>query len=279
VGFSHRLAVAVTITLLSLAPTSGFAAPTPSPSLATLLAVPPAGYEETPTALLHGQFTARDYADASYPQKANQVEETLRQFGFVDGYSKTWINSRDGRALIEVVLAFTGGHGARQWLSTTEAGDKTVPGYDHANTLSGISPSYGARVKVSSDVVGEYFSFVKGNDVFGVGVVSTKEDPLDLATSQAQAQYKVAPKETIPSAQWPENARTISAGLIATVVLAVGAIVIIALLVVFVIRRRRSHLAPAPQTSDVESATRWQDEGDNEDKHEPGPPAAAPPAG
>jgi hypothetical protein len=79
--------------------------------------------------------------------------------------------------------------------------------------------------------------------------VSTKDDVLQLATTQTQTQYSSAPDQTIPVSQWPENQNRSTAfqfgyvlgGLIPLVVL-VGLI----LLVVGLVRnRRRAAMAPA----------------------------------
>jgi hypothetical protein len=242
-----RLMGAAAISLLALAPLAASASPTPSPTLDTVLAAAPGGYTELTTSpLFHGSFTAHDYAQATGSSKADAIEETLNHLGFVDGYGKTWIHQATRRVLVEAVMAFTGAKGARSWLTAAEAGDKTDATYDHSDSISGIDPYYGAHFKYSSNSsVGDVFSFVKGNDVFVVGFVSVKDDVLNLATTQTKTQYDSAPKETIPSSQWPENASSggsfpvLAAGLVGLlVVLAVVGVLALAL-------RRRGTLTPA----------------------------------
>ena len=201
-----RSIYAAAISLLALAPLSAFAAPSPSPGLETVLAAPPNGYAELTSSPFHGLFTAHDYAQALGSGDADQIEKTLNHDGFVSGFGKTWLHQASGHALLEAVLAFTGAKGAKEWLLQAEAGDKKDASYAHADSISGIAPYYGVHFKsTESTGEGDAFSFVKGNDVFLVDAVSTKDDVLELATTQTQAQYSSAPKETIPSAQWPEN--------------------------------------------------------------------------
>src|SRR5438093_486835 len=232
----NRLLYAATISLLALAPAAASAAPSPSPGLDTVLATPPSGYAELTSSPFHGLFTAHDYAQASGSSKADQIENTLNRDGFVSGFGKTWLHQASAHALVEAVIAFTGAKGAKDWLVSAEAGDKSDPTYTHADSISGISPYYGGHFKYpESNTEGDVFSFVKGNDVFIVGLVSTKDDVLQLAMTQTQTQYSSAPNETIPSAQWPENTSKSGAfqvgylmgGLIPLVVLAGLVIVVV----------------------------------------------------
>jgi len=214
----NRLINAVTVSLLALAPMSASAAPSPSPGLDTVLATPPSGYAEltSPPDPFHGLFTAHDYAQASGSSKADQIEQTLNHDGFVSGFGKAWLHQASAHALVEAVLAFTGAKGAKEWLVSAEVGDKSDRNYAHADSISGISPYYGGHFKYpgktpAADTEGDFFSFVKGNDVFIVGLVSSKDDVLQLAMTQTQTQYSSAPNETIPSAQWPENVNKVGA--------------------------------------------------------------------
>jgi hypothetical protein len=96
-------------------------------------------------------------------------------------------------------------------------------------------------------LVMDAFYFVKGNDMFGVGFASTKDDVLSLATKQVKSQYEFAPKETIPRVQWPENAsqsdfndlvRILGTVLFLALVAGIGA------LVVAHVRRSRPRISP-----------------------------------
>ena len=112
--------------------------------------------------------------------------------------------------------------------------------------ITGIDTYYGAHASDStSKTFGDEFAFVKGNDVFAVLVVSTKDDALAQATSQTKTQFDSAPTETIPSSEWPENktsGHTLAyyVGYFLPVVLVLA--VVIGLVAVLAARRRR----PAP---------------------------------
>jgi hypothetical protein len=241
----NRLVYAAALSILALAPIAVAAAPSPSPSLDTVLATPPSGYAELTSSPFHGLFTAHDYAQASGSTKADQIESTLNRDGFVSGFGKTWIHQASAHALVEAVLAFTGAKGAKNWLVSAEAGDKSDPTYAHSDSISGISPYYGGHFKYSeSSTEGDVFSFVKGNDVFIVGAVSTKDDVLQLAMTQTQTQYSSAPTETIPSGQWPENTSK-GSGFPVVGVGIVGLLVVLAVVaVVAITMRRRGAITP-----------------------------------
>jgi hypothetical protein len=224
--------------------------PSPSPSLDKVLAAPPGSdFTELTTGVLHGEFTAHDWATTNASgSDATETEKTLTKDGFVDGYGKTWAQASAGHAMIEAVMAFTGGQGARKALTSLEASDKSDKSYKHADTISGIDPYYGAHfADSSSNTVGDLFVFVKGNDVFFVILASQKDDVLTVATSQAKAQYAAAPAGTIPTADWPENAPSPTSGSSAALGFGIiGAIVVVvAIAIVFLLMRRRGAAAPA----------------------------------
>ncbi len=244
----NRLIYALAISFLTLGPVSAAAAPTPSPGLDKVLVAPPGGYTELTASSFHGTFSAHEYAVASDEAHAADIEKTLNHDGFVDGYGKTWVSQAAQRAMVEAVIAFTGGRGAKDWITAAEAGDKSDPTYAHADSISGINPYYGGHFKYStSNTVGDVFSFVKGNDVYIVGVVSTKDDVLSLATTQTKAQYDQAPAQTIPTAQWPENASSPSSGSFPVVAVGIiGLLIVLAVVaVVALTMRRRGGMTPA----------------------------------
>ena len=197
-------AVVVLFCLGALLPLSAAAAPTPSPSptLDQVLLPAPAGYVKVTTG---GKFTAADYTKA-YGEQAVQAEHELKGAGFVDGYGLTWTQKTTRRTLVEFVIAFTGAAGAREWLDYEQARAKTVKTYRRANPLPGVDPFYGAHF-VSGTTTVDSFTFVKGNDLIGVSMSSVKDDKLALVTQQTMDQYYFAPVSTIPSDQWPENAK------------------------------------------------------------------------
>jgi hypothetical protein len=225
------------------------ATPSPSPSLDGILAAPPAGFVEVTTAQLHGHFTAADYASDADASKQATIVATMNHDGFIDGYGRTWASQSTQHVMLEVVLAFTGGRGARDWLTAAEVADKNDPSYVREDTMSGLGTYYGAHlVDKTTSTIGDEFSFVKGNDVFAVAVVSTKEDALGQATTQAASQFSSAPEATIPSAQWPENTSSGRgfAYYLGTLIPTVLILAIVVGLVGFVVaRRRRQSAAPA----------------------------------
>jgi len=232
---------AIAVAALAVIPSSASAAPSPSPALGSLLAAPPAGYVQVSTGTFHGQFDATAYA-SQYQSNTLEAGITLIHDGFVDGYGTTWLQRSTGRALIEFVIAFEGERGAKSWLGYEETSDKNGPGYKHSNSLTGIDSYYGVHLIIPSPpAFVDAFSFVKGNDMFGVGFVSAKDNVLKLATAQTKTQYAAAPDQTIPKAKWPENApsqrpQTNFLGAIIGVVLV---LVIVAGVVRFVMVRRR----------------------------------------
>src|SRR2546423_4216119 len=232
-----RTLTLVAAVALATSPLSGAAAstPSPSPSLDKVLAPPPGSdFTELTTGVLHGEFTAHDWATTNASgSDATETEKTLTKDGFVDGYGKTWAQPSAGHAMIEAVMAFSGGQGARKALTSLEASDKADKSYQHANTISGIEPYYGAHfADTASTTVGDLFVFVKGNDVFFVILASQKDDVLTTATTQAKAQYDAAPASTIPTGQWPENAVKPVSGSSAALGIGVIAAIIVAIVAV-----------------------------------------------
>ena len=251
------------------------ATPSPSPALETLLAAPPSGFVELTTAPLRGHFTADDYASNAEASKQASVAAAMNHDGFLEGYSNTWVSRTSQHVLVEAVLAFTGGRGARDWMTAVEAADKKDPQYLHADTITGIDPYYGEHVAdPAGNVYGDALTFVKGNDVFVVGVVSTKDDALNEAVTQTRAQYDRAPKESIPSGQWPENAESGHSVfyLLGTLIPPVLILAVIAGLIGVVVgRRRRAAVAP-PAVQHSPDGKYWWD-GQSWRPVEPPPPS------
>ena len=206
---ASRIVCVVLVAAGALLPITASAIPIPSPTLASILLPPPSGYAELASAPFHGQFTSSAYA-ASWGKQSVEAEAALNEAGFVDAYATFWVDQLAKRALIEYVVAFEGGQGARSWLSFAETGSKADPTYQHANTMSGIDPYYGQHNVYPSHAILDEFAFVKGNDYFVVGYESLQDDVLNLAMTRAKNQYSAAPGSTIPTTQWPENANAAS---------------------------------------------------------------------
>jgi len=192
---------------MALLPLAAAAAssPTPSPPLDQVFTPPPAGFVKVPNAPMHGRFTTTDYTKA-YGTQAVQAEHQLKVDGFVDGYGITWTQKATKRTIVQQVIAFSGGAGARHFLDYEGDAAKTQASYKGADPLPGIDPYYGYHFVISA-AIGDKFAFVKGNDLFAITVYSTRNDNLKIAGSTASAQYNFAPPSTIPSDQWPENAK------------------------------------------------------------------------
>lgn len=226
-----------------LAPISTHASPNPSPSLDSVLKSPlSSGYIEINAGpgVLEGPVAAGDIASSP-----NDVK-SLDRDGFVAGYGRTWIDQSNKREMAELVLAFSGGAGAKKWLNTSEKSDKADRSYSYAITVKGIASYYGVHLVNASmpsfiDVVG----FVKGNDYFAVGLGSEIDDRGASIASQAKGQYDFAPSNTIPPSQWPENASTLAdrvAGTVGGAFLDTMVLAFLAgtvLLVVGLVRRRQ----------------------------------------
>jgi hypothetical protein len=226
-----RILCAAPIIALALLPVTAAADYTPSPSLDQILLAPPLGYtEHTLTTYPHGRFTIHDFA-LTYGPKIAEVEIVMQQDGFVDGFSTLWINKVTRRGMIEYVMAFSGGKGARSFLSYMNIASKQSSTYKHANSITGIDPYWGEHEVTASGVVSDSFAFVKGNDLFVMGFVSTRDDVLDLTTAYAKNLYNAAPASTILPADWPENGGT---GNNREPALAVGGLLVFVLVIAFI---------------------------------------------
>jgi hypothetical protein len=226
-----RILCAAPIVATALLPLTVAADYTPSPSLDRVLIAPPLGYvEQSLTTLPHGRFTIHDYA-ATYGPNIAEVEIVMKQDGFVDGFSTIWVHPVTRRGMVEYVMAFSGEKGARSFLSYIEVAGKQDPAYKHADSISGIDAYYGEHDVYPNGNVSDQFIFVKGNDLFAVGFLSTKDDVLSLSINQAKKQYDSAPKGTIPPEQWPENGGN---GSTPEPALAVGGLLVFVLVIAFI---------------------------------------------
>src|SRR2546423_7850808 len=99
-----RTLTLVAAVALATSPLSGAAAstPSPSPSLDKVLAAPPGSdFTELTTGVLHGEFTAHDWATTNASgSDATETEKNLNQDGFVDGDGQTSAQTSAGHALL-----------------------------------------------------------------------------------------------------------------------------------------------------------------------------------
>ena len=203
-----RLTVAAFAAVSMLPVSSAVAVPSPSPKphLSQILAEPPStGYVElashTP-GILEGPFDAGTYASIGGLDMQTTIT-TLAKDGFIAGFGRAWVQQAPGRVMVEIVVAFTGGKGARLWLQQSQLADLTDPTFQHSITVDGIEAYYGARMSDSSSYFADAFLFVKGNDGFLVSTISSFDDLGDSAAEQTRVQYRHAPDYTIPPSGWP----------------------------------------------------------------------------
>lgn len=246
---------------VALQPLEALASPTPSPALSGLLAPPPsADYVEARPSVpgvFEGPFDAKGYiANSESSGKADQIQRTLERDGFIDGYGRTWVQKGSGKVLIEYVIAFSGGDGAKRWLTVSQVEDKADSNYKRSLSLTGIDTYYGGHYFYSSSqVYGDGFAFVKGNDFFALIFLSSKDDLGSAAADQTKLQFDSAPAYTIPPSEWPHSSSTANeAGASAGRLLLYGLIGAVLAVVGFVIRSRRrtaisAALPPVPALS------------------------------
>jgi hypothetical protein len=243
--------------LIAVAALFGAATPTPSPALDAVLAAPPSpNYVEdsdsqgTPI----GPFDAGAYVGYLQPEDQSATFKTLSQDGFVTGYGKSWTAQTDGRVLVEIVVAFRGGRGARKWLSTSEAVAHANEFYDGAIVVDGIGTYAGVHyANPKGPAYADVVMFVKGNDFFTVGYVSDAPNLGDDAAIQSKREFDFAPAASIAPSQWPENARmslqpsiALAVALFAVASVVAASLVVVLVLLVMRMRRIPPHSMAVP---------------------------------
>ncbi|HKW59188.1 MAG TPA: hypothetical protein VJR46_05490 [Candidatus Dormibacteraeota bacterium] len=201
--------VAAAVALILLGAPATPAAPSPSPSLDGLLSTPASSYvrDSSLFAAIQGSFDAVDYLGVLNPRKPSETLATLREDGFVQGYGRSWFDRAAGRLLSELVVAFSGGAGAKRWLPEAMALSQDNVFFTSDVPVSGIEAAFGSHFEnPKGPAYVDEIGFVKGNDYFFVYVFSFKNDLADAAVKQARQQYDFAPAQTISPSQWPENA-------------------------------------------------------------------------
>ncbi len=239
--------LAAGVAALLAAPSAAIASPSPSPALDSVLAAPAASdYIQYSKAFMtvQGDFNVLEYVSFLAPADPSGTQTTLKHDGFVTGFGRSWVQHGSGHVLLEVVIAFSGGTGAKSWLNTSEAEYRSDRYYSKTVAVSGLDQYFGGHF--ADPVTPAYVDivvFVKGNDYFMIGMLSQADDLADAAPAQTRKQYDLAPASTIPPAQWPENATSainrfslLPPGL-AIDILVLALVAGIALFVVILIRR------------------------------------------
>src|SRR2546426_430540 len=135
------------VTAVSLAPVAAVS-PSPSPSLGTLLAAPPASNYVVDTQAfmrVEGAFDVAEYVNFLAPSNPSDMETTLKHDGFVSGFGRSWAQQGTTHLLLEIVVAFSGGTGAKSWLAASQAADSSNQYFKGAIVVSGVDPSYGGH--------------------------------------------------------------------------------------------------------------------------------------
>ena len=196
------------LAVLALAPAAlADGSPTLNPSLQSILAPPPVTYTASIQSPLVGNFGASAFA-ATWGADASIGLNDLELDGFVAGYGLAKVEPSSGRLLEEAVMAFTGQKGALRFLASDDRENKTDSHFQHTDPAAGLGPYYYGvhEAQASPPEVLDGFEFVKGNDMFVVGLFAAHDDALlAYAQSQAKAQYDAAPNSTIPPPLWVEN--------------------------------------------------------------------------
>jgi len=200
------IAACAAASLLPVSTALAATSPSPNPHLSQVLAAPPTtGYVEladrTP-GILVGPFDAGEYASIGGIDMQSTIN-TLSRDGFLAGFGRAWVQQSPSRVLVEIVVAFTGGKGARQWLRQSQLADMTDPTFQHSISVDGIETYYGARMSDTTTYFADTFVFIKGNDGFLVSTISGADDLGDSAAAQTRVQYRHAPDYTIPPDGWP----------------------------------------------------------------------------
>ena len=257
---SRRLADA-----LGLISGAALIAATPSPlvSLEGVLAPPPSpNYAlDTPgSGVPVGAFDVMEYAGYASAGDESNLVPTLTQDGYLTGYGAGWREQEGGRALVELVVAFSGENGARRWLATAQAAARSSDSYRRSIVVAGIGPYYGVHyANPSGPSYADAVSFVKGNDFFTVEFISSADDLGRAAAVQARRQFDSAPADSIPPSQWPENLHLLAGGIgaLKTAALVAGGVLVFILLVSFVaffyVRKEASSSANGKLSLDGES--------------------------
>ncbi|HKW69122.1 MAG TPA: hypothetical protein VJP81_00935 [Candidatus Dormibacteraeota bacterium] len=254
-----RATAAAAVASLLLAPSVAAAPPSPSPSLDTVLAEPLASDfvpESRFVMALQGDFDAVDFLAVLNSSKPSHTLANLKDDGFVAGYGRSWSGNRTNHLLLEAVVAFSGGAGAKKWVPEARSLDQNGSYFKGNFSISGIDLQYGDHfANPAGPAYADSAGFVKGNDFFLVYMYSQKDDLSDFVARQARQLYDLAPASTIPPSKWPENAAVSSTPTSLpsfvpnAVLLALAAVVVVlfvVLLGVLVLRRGRPGLAPAP---------------------------------
>jgi hypothetical protein len=185
------------------------ASPSPgnlSPSLDQTLAPAPSGYTTAVKGPYSGPMDANQLAQ-TWGDHSAMAQSELDRDGFVAAYGQMIADRTATHVLAEFVIAFTGQSGALRFMGADKTETENGAQFQHIDSATGLGPYYfGVHLaQASPPVVLDGFEFVKGNDMFGVGFYSTKDDVLAIATAQAQKQFDLAPAQTISTNDWPEN--------------------------------------------------------------------------
>ncbi len=207
-----------------------------------------------------GAFDATEYASYVSAGSDSSLATILTRDGFVAGYGASWTEQANGRALVELVVADSGGNGARSWLATAQRAARSSDYDTRSIVVPEVGPYYGVHYSnPSGPAYADVVSFVKGNDFFTVAFISSADDLGTAAAVQARKHFDSAPADSIPPSQWPENVHLLAGGIGAlkiAALVAVGVVVlgfVISLGLFFYVRKEASRSANGKLSLDGES--------------------------
>src|SRR5947207_15761820 len=116
--------LAAGVAVLLAVPSAAIASPSPSPALDSVLATPvTSDYIQYSKAFMtvQGDFNVLEYVSFLAPADPSGTQTTLKHDGFVTGFGRSWVQHGSGHVLLAVVMAFSGGACAKDWLTAPDA--------------------------------------------------------------------------------------------------------------------------------------------------------------
>jgi hypothetical protein len=204
----RRLCVAAA-TALGLVPVIPAAAASPGPSaLPAALADPvETGFTEMPPGgnALEGYFDASRYARATESDAKSQqrLADSIKSWGFVTGYGRTWYMPRLSDWLAELVLVFNDRTGAEGVASSSKDTYASDPAFQAFIDASSVPNAYGLTEISQTGFHWTIVIFTKENDLFAIERGSSTDFMTDQGVAQARRAYTIAPAGTNVADQTP----------------------------------------------------------------------------
>jgi hypothetical protein len=197
--------------LCALPATAAAVAPAAAPvDLGSVLIGPPSSdYVAAPNGMSGGEHIGPLDLDALVAERGNDaaVRSELKRQGFTRAYRKLWVQSGTSQVLIERVEEFRYNIGAQDRLVLSRDTAQQGQGFRGLFDVSalGAADAYGDRVVNSDNFETDNVHFARGNLLFDVAAGRPARNSIDLAVSQASAQYAAAPDETLDQRGAPDR--------------------------------------------------------------------------